>query len=97
LRAEQDDPSSSDALGDLAKRGARSAFLNTRKYLDIYDGGEYCCDPVGAGTRLVSTAYGETCIPYAYARERWQPDFSVLKFLDNVEGVKQNVIVARRS
>ena len=96
LRTAQHDVGKSDALRDLATAGARSAFLDTKEYLEIYDAGEYCCDPTGAGGNLPPATYGETCIPLAYAQRRWEPDFSVVGFMEQVPGLKQNVIVARR-
>jgi SAM-dependent methyltransferase len=77
--------------------GAFVAFLDTEKYLAMYDAGEYCNDPVGGGPNLPTETYGETCIPLAYAQKRWQPDFSVTGFIDDPARLNQNVIVARRN
>jgi len=77
--------------------GAFVAFRDTEKYLAMYDAGEYCNDPVGGGPNLPPSTYGETCIPLAYAVQRWQPDFSVVKFIDDPARLNQNVIVAKRA
>lgn len=96
LRTESPPPGTSDTLSAIASRGARSAFHDTQRYLDLYDAGHYCCDPIGAGDQLPTSTYGETCIPRAYAQRHWEPYLSVTDFLDQVPGIKQNVIVARR-
>lgn len=96
IRADEPDPRKVTALANYATMGARGAFVDTERYLQIYDAGEYCCDPTGAGHNLPPDAYGETCIPLAYARRQWQPHFTVTDFLADEPGVKQNVIVARR-
>ena len=77
--------------------GAFVAFEDTQKYLAMYDAGEYCNDPVGGGPDLPPSTYGETCIPLAYAEERWQPEFSVVNFIDDPTRLNQNVIVAKRA
>ena len=97
IRTEEPDPGNISPLRNFATMGARSAFLDSKRYLDIYDAGEYCCDPTGAGNNLPPDAYGETCIPLAYAQRHWQPHFSVTEFMDDVPGLKQNVIVAKRA
>ncbi len=97
IRTEEPDLSKVSPLRNFATMGARTAFLDTERYLEMYDAGEYCCDPTGAGSSLPSEAYGETCIPLAYAQRAWQPHFSVTEFLDDVPELKQNVIVAERT
>jgi SAM-dependent methyltransferase len=97
IRNEEPDPSSIDPLRDYATMGARAAFLDTERFLQIYDEDEYCCDPTGAGDDLPSDAYGETCIPLAYAQHQWQPHFAVAEFKNKGPELKQNVIVARRT
>ena len=77
--------------------GAYVAFRDTDAYLAMYDAGEYCNDPIGGGDNLPAETYGETCIPLAYAQRRWQPDFSVVDFIDSPMRLNQNVIVARRN
>jgi hypothetical protein len=77
--------------------GAFVAFRDTAKYLAMYDAGEYCNDPIGGGPGLPPATYGETCIPLAYARRRWQPEFSVVEFIDDPSRLNQNVIVAQRT
>lgn len=95
IRGEEPDPS--DPLTNYATMGARGAFLDTERALQGYDAGEYCCDPTGAGDNLPPDAYGETCIPLAYAQRQWQPQFSVSEFRDDGLKVKQKVIVAKRT
>ena len=97
IRDAEPDPSKIDPLSNYAKMGARAAFLDTERYLAMYDAGEYCCDPTGAGSDLPPDAYGETCIPLEYARRKWPPLFSVTEFRENVPEIKQNVIVAKRA
>jgi len=97
IRNEEPDPSLISPLRNYATMGARAAFLDTERYLHMYDEGEYCCDPTGAGDSLPSDAYGETCIPLAYAQRRWQPDFLVTEFMEDVPELRQNVIVAKRT
>ena len=97
IRDEEPDPSKIDPLRNYATMGARAAFLDTERFLHIYDAGEYCCDPTGAGDNLPPDAYGETCIPLAYAQHQWQPQFSVAEFKDEGTELKQNVIVAKRT
>jgi SAM-dependent methyltransferase len=77
--------------------GAFVAFTDTAAALARYDAGEYCNDPVGGGDGLPEETYGETCIPLAYARRRWTPEFSVVDFIDDPRRLNQNVIVARRT
>ncbi len=96
-RLRDDDPDTLDSLANYATMGARGAFVDTERSLARYDAGEYCCDATGAGDMLPSNAYGETCIPLAYARRQWQPQFSVTEFKDDAPEIKQNVIVARRT
>jgi SAM-dependent methyltransferase len=96
-RLRDDEPDTLDPLAHYATMGARGAFLDTERSLNRYDAGEYCCDATGAGDKLPSDAYGETCIPLAYAQRQWQPHFSVTEFKDDVPEIKQNVIVARRT
>jgi SAM-dependent methyltransferase len=97
IRSEEPDQSKIGTLKNLGTSGARSAFLDSQRYLDLYDKGEYCCDPTGAGDSLPSATYGETCIPLAYVKRKWQPEFSVPDFIEDVPGVDQDVIVARRA
>jgi SAM-dependent methyltransferase len=97
IRNEHPDPTTVSTLENFATMGARSAFLDTQRYLDMYDKGEYCCDPTGAGDNLPPDAYGETCIPRVYAERRWRPHFLVTEFLVDSPGLKQNVIVAKRT
>jgi SAM-dependent methyltransferase len=97
IRAAEPDPAKVSSLVNFATIGARAAFVETERYLQIYDAGEYCCDATGAGDSLPPDAYGETCIPRSYAQRRWQPHFRVIDFLVGVPGVQQNVIVARRT
>jgi ubiquinone/menaquinone biosynthesis C-methylase UbiE len=96
IRNENPDPSTMSALDDVATIGARTAFLDTQRYLDLSDKGEFCCDPTGAGSDLPPDAYGETCIPLEYVQRRWCPQFSITDFLVDSPGLKQNVIVAKR-
>jgi len=96
-RLRDDEPDTLDLLENYATMGARGAFLDTERALSKYDAGEYCCDATGAGDKLPSDAYGETCIPLAYAQRQWQPYFLVTEFKDDVPEIKQNVIVARRT
>jgi len=97
IRDAEPDPSKLDPLSNYATMGARAAFLDTERYLDMYDAGEYCCDPTGAGDNLPPDAYGETCIPLAYAKREWQPYFDVTEFKEDVPEIYQNVIVAKRT
>ncbi len=97
LRNDRDEANGTNSSNECATAGARTAFDDTKRYLDAYDRGEYCCDAFDVSSLLTSTTYGETCIPFAYARDRWRPEFSVVKFLDGVPGIKQNIIVARRT
>lgn len=96
-RLRDDDPDTLDPLTNYATMGARGAFLDTERSLDRYDAGEYRCDATGACDKLPSDAYGETCIPLAYAQRQWQPHFSVIEFKDDAPEIRQNVIVARRT
>ena len=96
IRDAESDPSQIDPLRNYATMGARGAFLDTERSLDMYDAGEYCCDPTGAGQDLSPDAYGETCIPFAYAERAWKPYFEVTEFKVAVPEIKQNVIVAKR-
>ena len=77
--------------------GAFVAFPDTEASLARYDAGDYCNDPIGGGDELPAETYGETCIPLAYAQRRWQPEFSVVDFIDSPTRLNQNVIVARRN
>jgi len=97
IRNENPDPTKVSTLEHYATMGARPAFLDTEQYLHMYDEGEFCCDPTGAGEKLPPDAYGETCIPFVYAQRRWRPHFSVTQFLVDSPGLKQNVIVAKRT
>ena len=97
IRAAEPDPTKLSSLANYASMGARGAFVDTERYLQIYDGGEYCCDATGAGDNLPPDAYGETCIPLAYAQRRWQPHFTLTDFLEDEPDLRQNVIVARRT
>jgi len=97
IREQEHDHSNLSELGGIGIVSARVTFLDTEGALERYDAGEYCCDPFDAGRQLTSATYGETAIPLAYARRRWQPEFHVIEFLEHVPGVKQNIIVARRT
>jgi SAM-dependent methyltransferase len=97
IREAEPDPTKMDPLSNYATMGARAAFLDTQRYLDVYDAGEYCCDPTGAGHNLPPDAYGETCIPVAYVKRKWQPHFNLTAFRESVPEIQQNVIVARRT
>lgn len=97
IREQENDLTSVSKFRRIGTVGARSAFLDTQGALERYDAGEYCCDPIGAGEDLPSATYGETAIPFAYVQRRWPPNFRVVEFLDAVPGVKQNIIVARRT
>jgi len=97
IREQEQDLGAVSELRSIGTTSARSAFLDTQTALERYDAGEYCCDPIGAGKNLTSETYGETAIPLAYARRRWLPEFHVTEFLDDIPGVKQNIIVAKRT
>jgi len=97
IREAEPDPTKINPLRTHATMGARAAFLDTEHWLHIYDAGQFCCDPTGAGDSLPPDAYGETCIPLAYAQQQWQPHFFVTEFKDDVAEMKQNVIVAQRT
>jgi SAM-dependent methyltransferase len=97
IREAEPDPKKMDPLSNYATMGARAAFLDTKHYLDVYDAGEYCCDPTGAGDNLPPDTYGETCIPFAYVKRKWAPFFCVTEFKESVPDIQQNVIVARRA
>ena len=97
IREDEPDPTNLSSLANIASSGARRAFVDTERYLQIYDAGEYCCDPTGGGPNLPPDAFGETCIPLAYAKREWQPYFNVVEFKEAVAEIRQNVIVAKRA
>ena len=97
IREAEPDPTKINPLRTYATMGARAAFLDTEHWLHIYDAGQFCCDPTGAGDSLPPDAYGETCIPLAYAQQQWQPHFFVTEFKDDLPEMRQNVIVAQRT
>ena len=77
--------------------GSRNAFRDTAEWLARYDRGEFCHSPVGGGSVLSSSFYGETCIPRRYAETRWPPLFRVRAYLDaDDRRLSQDLIVAQR-
>jgi SAM-dependent methyltransferase len=75
--------------------GSTHAFMDTGEALRQYDRGEYCHSPVGGGTALPGSFYGETCIPAEYVRTHWTDRFSFREFISD-ERCSQNVIVAQK-
>jgi len=77
--------------------GSLNAFRGTAEWLARYDRGEFCHSPVGGGTDLSSSFYGETCIPRRYAESRWAPRFRVTAYLEaDHRRLSQDMIVAQR-
>ncbi len=76
---------------------ALRAFLDTEEALSAYDAGRFCHTATGAGgTTLSADFYGETCIPRAYAEQRWSGRFDLIDFIDDRTRCGQNVLVGRR-
>jgi SAM-dependent methyltransferase len=72
------------------------AFAGAEDWLARYDRGEYCHDSVGGGEALSKTFYGETCIPEAYARQRWPNRFLLREYISDKTRCPQDVIVAQK-
>ena len=72
------------------------AFAGAEDWLARYDRGEYCHDSVGGGEALSKTFYGETCIPEAYARQRWPNRFLLREYISDKARCPQDVIVAQK-
>jgi SAM-dependent methyltransferase len=68
-------------LPDFA-RGAAAAFDDLPKYLDRYEKGEFCFDPMGSGGNGLTAVYGEAVIPPDYVRSRWGKYFSHTEYID---------------
>lgn len=80
----------------LAASGARSAFMETDRWLTAYDEGAFCYDAVGGGTDLPGEVYGESCIPEPYVQRVWARWFDIDQYIDDRDLCPQNVIVCTR-
>lgn len=78
--------------------GSVRAFTgDIQEWLAKYDRGEICHSPVGGGTALDASFYGETCIPAAYARQKWADRFAFRRFIEaDQQRFWQNVIVMQK-
>jgi SAM-dependent methyltransferase len=66
-------------------------FADTRRWLDAYDAGRYCYEPLPG-----MVGWGETCVPKAYVLGRWTAHFKIREYLEDSRRCPQNVIVAQR-
>jgi len=83
---------------DSWQLGAAAAFPDAQMWLDRYDRGEFCHSPVGGGSVLNTSFYGETAIPAQYVYSKWAPHFSSAGFIADADHklFDQNVIVLQR-
>lgn len=89
--------SAREGVTDGTHAGSKLAFSNPSFWLEKYDRGEYCHSPVGGGTTLEASFYGETCIPEAYVRREWSNRFEIREYLHtDRKRLYQDVIVARK-
>jgi SAM-dependent methyltransferase len=79
----------------VAHEGAAMSFLDTDAALAAYDRGEFCHSAVGGGDGLGDDFFGETCVPEAYARGHWAPNFEIVEYISDKAKCWQDVIVAR--
>ena len=88
-----------EASGARVKNsGARRAFVDTARWVERYDNGDYCHDAVGGGEGLPGAFYGETAIPAAYAERQWpRLGLRVCEYVADTAVCPQHVIVARRA
>jgi len=77
----------------LGRMGASAAFKDTAAAIRQYDAGGFCYSPVGGGSVLDSSFYGETCIPEAYVRREWTRYFTLAGWIDDRSVCHQNVII----
>lgn len=66
-------------------------FADTSRWLDAYDAGQYCHEPLPG-----MVDWGETCIPRAYVVRHWSRRFALRQFIDDPGRCAQNVIVVQR-
>ena len=79
-------------------RGAAASFVDTERWLERYDSGEFCFDAAGHGGGDLKGFYGEAAVPARYVENVWGQRFSTVGMVTTEERpeLDQNVMFGVR-